>query len=236
MLKQIELLLKYQEADMKLDRFEAKLKISETRKQLMKVRDYLAKQQDFVQSAEQKTLDMQKRLSELSEEHEEMLKNLTENDELLQGIDHEDALQVGKCVKNADRLVSLCQKKRKEIDTISSSLDEMEKNMQLVRTNYPKAKKEFDELKGKYNEELTVAQDELSTLKNIVKKLEKGIDKALLEKYMSIKKNKPMPVARVVMEKCSGCNMEVPSLVSRKLKEAKGIIECENCGRILCLP
>jgi uncharacterized protein len=236
MLQQIELLLKYQEADMKLDRFEAKLKKSETRSQLMKVREYLSKQQDFVQSAEQRTDGLKTRLGEMAQEYEEMLKNTDENEKAIEALDHDDIQQVNKCLKSAERLISLSIKKRKEMESILVSLDDMEKNMQHIRANYPKAKKEFDDLKGKYNAELAASQDELDALKNAVKELEKGIDKSLLERYKRIKQNKPMPVAKVVMEKCSGCNMEIPSLISRKLREAQGIIECENCGRILCVP
>lgn len=236
MLQQIDLLLKYQEADMLLDRFESQLKNSSTRNQLVKVRDYLTKQQDFVQGAEQKTSDAQKRMEELKSDFEDMSKLLDEMDKEFETLDQDDAQQVNRYQKNAERILALSIKKRKEIESISSSIEDMEKNMQVVKSNYPKAKKEFDDLKEKYNQEITGAQDDLNKLKNTVKELEKGIDLPLIEKYKHIKRNKPMPIAKVISGQCSGCNMELPSLVQRKLKESKGIIECENCGRILFLP
>ncbi len=236
MLQQIELLLKYQDADMMLDRFEAQLKNSNTRSQLVKVRDYLAKQQDFVQGAEQKTADAQNRINELKKDFDDMSKLLDTMDNEFSTMDQEDVQQVNKYQKNAERMMALSIKKRKEIETISSSILDMEKNMQTVRTNYPKAKKEFDDLKDKYNQEVSDAQADLNELKNKVKELEKGIDLALLDKYKHIKRNKPMPVAKVISGQCSGCNMELPSLVLRKLKESKGTVECENCGRLLFIP
>lgn len=236
MLQQIELLLKYQEADMMLDKFEAQLKNSGTRSQLVKVRDYLTKQQDFVQGAEQKTADAQKTIEDLKNDFDEMSKLLDNLEKEFDTMDQEDIQQVNKYQKNAERLMALSLKKRKEIEAISVSITEMEKSMQAVRSNYPKAKKEFDDLKDKFNQEVSDAQEDLNKLKNTVKDLENGIELALLDKYKHIKRNKPMPVAKVISGQCSGCNMELPSLVLRKLKESKGIVECENCGRLLFLP
>lgn len=43
-----------------------------------------------------------------------------------------------------------------------------------------------------------------------------------------------VPVALVNGNKCGGCNMELPAVVARRLKE-QDIVECDNCGRILYL-
>ena len=58
-------------------------------------------------------------------------------------------------------------------------------------------------------------------------------DPALLAEYKKIKKNRLNPLAKVNEDRCSGCNMTIPSLTLRKIKEGEGIIECESCGRIL---
>ena len=44
-----------------------------------------------------------------------------------------------------------------------------------------------------------------------------------------------MPEAEVQGSKCSGCNMELPAVSMRKLKEQE-LVECDNCGRLLYLP
>ena len=42
-----------------------------------------------------------------------------------------------------------------------------------------------------------------------------------------------VPIARVINSKCGGCNMSLPMVMLKKIATTDGIVECENCGRIL---
>ena len=42
-----------------------------------------------------------------------------------------------------------------------------------------------------------------------------------------------VPIAPVVHSKCGGCNMSLPMVMLKRIATTDGIVECENCGRIL---
>ena len=58
--------------------------------------------------------------------------------------------------------------------------------------------------------------------------------KELLARYHEIKKRITPPLARLINNQCSGCNMSLPSAVLSRVTSANGeIVECESCGRLL---
>ena len=66
------------------------------------------------------------------------------------------------------------------------------------------------------------------------KEKEKGISAELLEKYALIKKHSVPPLSKLSGDKCSGCNMNLPSGAVRSIKNGE-FVECENCGRLVML-
>ena len=63
----------------------------------------------------------------------------------------------------------------------------------------------------------------------------KKIDAKLLARYKNIKGRRPNPLAKVISSQCAGCNMQIAQFVLSRAKATGGIVECENCGRILYL-
>ena len=59
------------------------------------------------------------------------------------------------------------------------------------------------------------------------------VDKDLLARYKTIKQHCTPPMAKLVDGQCSGCFMSLPSATLRKMASGDGIVECDNCGRIL---
>ncbi len=55
-----------------------------------------------------------------------------------------------------------------------------------------------------------------------------------MEAYRQVKRNHALAVVEVVGNKCSGCNMELPAVADRRLREQE-LVECDNRGRILYL-
>ena len=64
-------------------------------------------------------------------------------------------------------------------------------------------------------------------------KLKEGIDPALLKRYTAIRSNYTNPIATVENNQCSGCRMSLPTSIVKKVESGTGLVECENCGRIL---
>ncbi|MPN37753.1 hypothetical protein SDC9_185274 [bioreactor metagenome] len=62
------------------------------------------------------------------------------------------------------------------------------------------------------------------------------MDPVLLKRYAAVKSHHAVPMAMVEQEQCSGCRMSLPMVVVRKVTAGDGLVECENCGRILYSP
>ena len=60
----------------------------------------------------------------------------------------------------------------------------------------------------------------------------KGIEQDLMDRYQNIKRRSVPPLAQLYGDQCGGCNMSLPSAVSRKIKAGE-LVECETCGRLL---
>ena len=95
------------------------------------------------------------------------------------------------------------------------------------------AKKEYDTLRVTCEEERVSRQGELDRHDQNLEKLSKTVDPALLERYNQVKLHHAVPIAKIVNSKCGGCNMSLPMVMLKKIATTDGIVECENCGRIL---
>ena len=96
-----------------------------------------------------------------------------------------------------------------------------------------KAKKEYDTLRVQCEEERVARQGELDRHDENLAQLSKTVDPALLERYNQVKQHHAVPIAKIVNSKCGGCNMSLPMVMLKKIATTDGIVECENCGRIL---
>ena len=96
-----------------------------------------------------------------------------------------------------------------------------------------KAKKEYDAVRKQCEDEIVAAQPELDAAKLAAQKRRAEVDPALLKKYDSVKTHHAVPMARVENNQCGGCNMSLPTATVKRVVAGTGLVECENCGRIL---
>ena len=229
-----EALWDYQAADINLSRFERKLQQSEVRKKLLAVRNQLIEQQSRVKNLEASLVEGQKRANAINLEIKKLM-NALENYEIAEA-DPEDEEGLKKIrqqtreLEGYNKSLAALNAELAKINKMAYAADGIVKD---AVTKLQKGKGEFDALKQQHDKELAGAKGELEKLQSIVAEKEKGLDAELLAKYKQIKKTRLNPVAKVEGDQCGGCNMTIPSLTMRRLKDNAGIIECENCGRIL---
>ncbi|MBE5780704.1 MAG: hypothetical protein E7328_02635 [Clostridiales bacterium] len=228
-------LWEYQKADLDLNRFERQLKNSETRKKLLSVRNYLLDQQKKVKQLEEDLEKGQQNAAAVSGDIQKVLKDFALLEDQLDNIGEDDDIgEVRRISKEMDRLSKRLGTLNKELETISRLAYGADGVLKDAYVKMQKAKVDFDTLKAKHDEELAASQDEYNALKAVVAEREKAVNNAeLMAEYKKIRKNRVNPLARVTEDRCSGCNMTIPSLTLRKIKEGDGIFECESCGRIL---
>lgn len=231
----LEALWLYQQADAELDRFESSLRNTETYKRFIKVRAYLDDQKKVLQRMSE-TVEQRKKAIEVASEHCELF-----NTRYLEGIakfeaaDQENVAEVERYRKHFENLANLITQERKTFFETVSTLEKEDEALNQMRIKIGRARKEYEELKAKCDQERVDALAKISELKASIAKEEALVDPLLMERYKTVKRSQPIPVAKVTNNKCNGCNMELPAVLSRKLREGSEIAECDNCGRILYL-
>lgn len=229
----LDLLFEYQKADLELDLYEQKLKSTPSRLQLSKLRTQLMERQTQWQKlsagAEAKASAYEaslKRFEALLAQYEKRKLEFGEHEP-------ENLGEAETFVKLFENLHEQITNERKEVYTALQWLNQAGGQLNQLRKEISRGKKEFDLLKQACDKEFEDAQNELNALKANVTEKGKPVPKELLTKYKTIKQNHPDVLARVENNQCGGCHMDLPVVVTRQLKDPKKIVECENCGRIL---
>ena len=227
MTEQIKKVLDYKEADLKVDAAEKKVKGSKERKtaNAMKQRYELA-------------VEERKKLISLRDEAENEVNQIAKEVEKLTSIADADRAKdapddvdaISKLVGEIDKLISSLKKYEDKLVKVNSALDENEKKINEYAVIANKAKEEFNINKAGYEKLVAENKPEIEALRAERDKIQ--VDPALLNKYMTLKKNKIVPTAPLQNKRCGGCHMELPAFtVSNATKN--GYCECENCARIV---
>ena len=142
---------------------------------------------------------------------------------------------VSRLISEAKRLqnnLSGYEQEAKHIRKDAADRDRMQRD---IKVRFAKYKAEYEKLKSIYDVEFKESNEKLETLKNKAAEKAKGISPELMDKYRNIKLHSVPPLARLVGNQCGGCNMSLPSAVSRSIKAGQ-LIECETCGRLILPP
>ena len=229
---QLHLLWDYQQADMEADKMEASIKRSPTRQKLVKYRDYLLEQQNVMKRITGEVAAMADRLEALKDAvamTENQLKSLQtkiENDP------PQDSESTQQFIADVRRFQNNLTTYEQEIRRIRKDAGDRERLQHDVTVRAAKAKGEFDKLKVDYDAEYQEKSKELTALKAVAAEKAKGIEQDLMDRYQNIKRRSVPPLAQLYGDQCGGCNMSLPSAVSRKIKAGE-LVECETCGRLL---
>ena len=231
---QIRLLWEYQQADMEVSKMENSIKRSPNRQKLVKYRDYLVSQQNVMKRIESEVSAMADRLEALkdaismTEDQYKALKQKVESEQAT------DAKAVQQLMNEAKRFLNNLTAYEQEIKRIRKDAADRERLQHDVKVRAAKAKAEFDKLKVAFDAEYKEKTVELEALKGKAAELAKPVEAAYMERYENIKRHSVPPLAKLNGDQCTGCNMSLPSAVTRKIKAGE-LIECETCGRLLVI-
>jgi predicted nucleic acid-binding Zn-ribbon protein len=229
MQKMLIKLYEVQKIDLKLDEIidlrgdlpqQIELQKSELSENENKFQRFLEKEKEVSQQTHFVENELEKLREELKRDEERLynVKNNKEYDALSQQIkNHKDAI-----TKNENDLIELKNKLikitkyveeyREKVSSLKESLSENEENLKLKMSQ--------------------TMQDE-STLTKEKSDLEKTIDRYCIRTYQNIRRAKKLAVATMIRNACSGCNSVIPLQKQAEIKDAKKLISCEVCGRII---
>ena len=116
------------------------------------------------------------------------------------------------------------------LEWITKTSDEITRTMTRGR----KANKEYETAKAVCETEMNERKPVIDSAKKEVERIGLQLSPDLLKRYKTVKKKHALPMAKVSNDRCGGCGMSLPKNVVRSVAQGSGIVECENCGRILC--
>ena len=227
----INAILQYQELDMQVIKAEAEVDKSEQR------RAAVTAQNAVIQAREQATA-VEKQAEDLILFFEKTLAFYNENakkiDELQKKFGQELSEEeyesykgmLKKLMDSFARLEQTLSGYDKSIKDILAKFAAAKAAAKKSMADYTESRKQYDALKQE-------KQPQIDKLKAQMAALEKKVDKELLAKYGTLRRDKTLPPVVVLMDKsCGGCRMEMSMATVSALKQ-KGSIECEFCHRII---
>lgn len=224
-------ILQYQKVDFELKKLQRSVNASEEK-------DVMNKMMAYVKEAQNVSNGLEVKAGKALEEYQNLKKNYDENVKKIQVLTSKTDFKSEDEFKDA----------YKEINTLSSDLYMIERNLnifinkakqllkdfEVTKNNVIKARGKFKTSKENYEKSVSAVEPKIEELKTQLKALEKTCSPALLEKYKTMKNDHIFPVFVPLLDgkTCAGCRMEIASGKLNKLG-AEPYVVCEHCGRLI---
>lgn len=226
----------YQEAEQNLANAENAVRSTPSRVKLNQLHKLLKNQQSVVAKLNDEIVERMQQCERLAEQIKKLDEELDlEQSELesMQQDEESTAEEMTELRVNIEKLGKEMNGCMREIKSTQQLVEKAVTEYQNTRQTAGKAKREYDQLRVVCEKEKDDSADALKKLSEEIERLSKSVEPQLLERYNKAKLHNAQPVAKVINNKCSGCNMSLPTSVLKKLTLENEVVECENCGRIL---
>lgn len=231
-MEQFEALWSFQTEDLQAEAIADSLKRSPTRLKVEKTVELIKDRQKQYKQIEDDILAMADRKDILCQAVENAKAQLTSLEHQFESNPPQSQEDVKALLSEVSKFRENIRQYEVEIGRIARESTVQGKQQMTVRREAAAAKKTFDELKAKYEEESRELKAKLEKQRAIAKGLESSVPPELLEEYMTIKRHISPPVVRLRFGQCSGCNTSLPSATLAKIKNGS-LVECETCGRMI---
>ena len=235
-MRKMEALWAYQEAEVAKNAVENEIRSTPARLQLNKLHKQLKNQQGVIAKLSEDIETYEQQLTKLTEHVSKLEDRLqVESAELvtIKQDDESTAEEMTELKGDIERLNREVSQGVREVKSLLSEIEKASDEYQTTGRAANKAKKEYDVIRVQCEEERVARQGELDRHDENLASLSKTVDPALLERYNQVKQHHVVPIAKIINSKCGGCNMSLPMVMLKKIATTDGIVECENCGRIL---
>lgn len=233
---QLEKLWKYSQIDMEAERFKSEMQKAPNRLKLLKLRNFLVEQQNNMKRIEAEVASMTERMDALRAEIAKYDGTVAELQKEIADAQDDSIAELEGLIEEAQKLTNVLGKYEQELQKMRKDAETRDRQQKDIRIRAAKSKAEYDQLKVVYDAEFKRDSEKLEQLKAKVEEASKSIEPELLAKYKEIRQQSMPPVAKLVGGQCMGCNMALPSAISRRISEGSELVQCDNCGRILYIP
>ncbi len=235
-MNKLDALWEYQQAELALDKVESRIKTTPSRQKLNKLHAFLSEQQSLIVNIQKQIEVRRTSIDKLAAQIEEFERKYELELSEFQMMENDEECTAAEMTESRHALESLLS----QVDTARRDLYDTLVWIEKATAEYKdtfakagKAKKEYDAVRKQCEDEIAAAQPEVDAAKAAAAKLRSAVDPVLLKKYDTIKRHHAAPVAKVENNQCGGCNMSLPTATIKRVASGVGLVECENCGRIL---
>lgn len=228
----LEKILKYQELENSLISEEKVLLGSKDREKASEIQQLLKGLHSRLVVLENQALKVNESYKKATEKYAEYLKKL---DVLEQEIASADSSKIAVYEKAYKDFSAIANSLEKDITGIYSLTNQINKEYEDTIKKSKTEREKFDKYKASYAKLKAEKEPKILELKAELEKQSKQIDSKLLSRYNQKRDGKKFPVfVALVSNKCGGCRMEISASKLGQMKTNEyGVIECENCGRLI---
>ncbi|MFH1824731.1 MAG: C4-type zinc ribbon domain-containing protein [Candidatus Firestonebacteria bacterium] len=228
---ELELLLKLQEMDTRIDELEGKK---------TEIPQILDEQKLNIKDKQDKEIIIKKENEELQKSKKMIELELgSKNSEMIKLQSQLYSVKTNKEYSAVQQEMAYLKENVSKIeeDIISKMLneDEVKKKVNVLQDEIKEEEDKLRKIEEKCNKEIQEIDQQMNELKlhkeEIVKKIETN---ELLNTYNNIRQNLGgVGIVKVVNNSCNGCFINLRAQVIIEIKKYESLIFCENCGRIL---
>lgn len=233
---QLEKLWEYSQIDMEAKRFKGEMQKAPNRLKLLKLRNFLVEQQNNMKRIEAEVATMAERMEALRAEVAKLDETVAELHKEIEEAHDDSIAELEGLIDEAQKLTGALSKYEQELQKMRKDAENRDRQQKDIRIRAAKSKAEYDQLKVVYDAEFKRDSEKLEQLKANAEAASRSVEPELLRKYKEIRQQSMPPVAKLVGGQCMGCNMSLPSAISRRITEGSELVQCDNCGRILYVP
>lgn len=227
----LQAILNYQEIDKRLYALERELAGCEERKEYVKAKKFLETAADKLDGYDAKATLLKNEAIELTKKYlrmEDTLKDFAHIDELVAG-----GADIAFYKKSALSLSDQLKKIKADLATLTAAINATHDEYQKLKKQVIAMQKQYKDAYEKYNAVKASKEGERKAIEAELQVAGKEIPSEVMEKYKTKRKEKVFPVVGKLKDnRCPFCGME-PPLAARGKLNGGGVIECENCRRII---
>lgn len=232
----LQTMLAYQATDGKILKIEKELAATEERKKYVQARGFLKKAQPTLDAYENKAIALKEELKRLVSSYESLIEDLKDFTEIDYDNLSDNEEEVAYLKKNALSMEDSLKSLRRDVADCKAKIEEVSKKYRELKKQTIAAQKQFKEYKEKYAAVEGARSSEMEAIRAELAQMEKELPPEMLERYRNKRKEGVWPVVcELKGNNCPVCMMEFTVAAISRIA-ADGVIECENCHRLVYKP
>ena len=233
-MENLQLLLRLQEGDLKLEQLQKKLKGLPVFAEFKALQSEAADVKEAMGWAETKLTEHKKRVKRLEMELHQAEVEHKEVSDSLYGSSVQSAKELEQLGKKEVELLREKQRQEENLLLAMQVTEDLQNALEKSKGEYASISKDVRSLQKTGNDEINVIKEEIRFFREERELLLQQIDPALLAEYQEKRKEFiGRPLAKLEGDICSGCRVSVSSNTKSILFRPNAKVCCENCGRML---